>query len=53
MKSGIIVKEGRKYMLRTDNLTSTLDEISFDLEKNIARIKKIAYEIDQALNHKD
>ncbi|MAG08512.1 hypothetical protein CMO89_03495 [Candidatus Woesearchaeota archaeon] len=49
MESGIVINEGRKYMLRVENLKELIEEIENDLKSTCENLKKVANEIDQSL----
>ena len=49
MEAGIVVNEGRKYMLRVDNLKDLIEEIESDLMSTCDKLKKVANEIDESL----
>jgi len=47
-RAGLVVKEGRSYFLRADNLSNTLDDMESDIRRRFERLKKIAKKIDEA-----
>ncbi len=49
MKSGIVVHEKKKYLLRVDNLKDLVDEIKRDIERTCFDLKEVADEIDRRL----
>ena len=42
MRSGIIIKQGRKYYLRSQTLTHTIEDIEQDMVRMLSRMRKIA-----------
>ncbi|MBI5046297.1 winged helix-turn-helix transcriptional regulator [Candidatus Micrarchaeota archaeon] len=53
MRSGIVIKEGRTYYLRADDLERTLQEIEEDMQRRFERMKRIAKKIEEALNEEE
>ena len=49
MDSGIVVYDGKRYMLRVDNLKDLVDEVEKDIERTCSDLKSIADEIDKRL----
>jgi predicted transcriptional regulator len=49
MESGIVVKEGNRYILRVENLEILMDELNKDVERMFHDFKKVAKEIDKFL----
>lgn len=49
ISSGIIVKEQRTYVLRTQSIKKTVEEIQKDADRIFEDLKKIAEELDQKL----
>ena len=49
MDSGIVVHEGRKYLLRVTNLKALVDEVKKDLSRTLDDLQSIADEIDKRL----
>lgn len=49
MDSGIVVHEGKKYLLRVDNLGTLVDELENDLNRTCKELKEIAFQIDEKL----
>lgn len=49
MDSGIVVYDGKRYMLRVDNLKELVDEVEKDIERTCSDLKSIADEIDKRL----
>jgi len=47
--SGLIIKQGRRYYLRAQDLDSTLEEIEQDMLRRMARLRKIARQIEGTL----
>lgn len=53
METGIVVKEGRRYMLRVANLEALIREIRRDIDRSFEDLKEIAGEIDSTLELSD
>ncbi len=49
MESGIVVKEGKKYILRVLNLEILVEELKQDIERVCSNLKEIAKHIDKLL----
>jgi len=49
MRSGIVVRAGKYYMLRSRSMLRTIEEIQEDVERIFRKMKKTALEIDQEL----
>lgn len=49
MESGIVAKEGKKYILRVPNLEILIDELKQDVERACSNLKEIAKHIDKFL----
>ena len=49
MNSGLVVREGNKYILRQDNLSSLVEEIHKDISKACREMMEVAEEIDRNL----
>ncbi|MAG17982.1 MAG: hypothetical protein CL944_00740 [Candidatus Diapherotrites archaeon] len=49
MRSGIVVRAGKYYMLRSRSMLRTIEEIQEDVERIFQKMKKTALEIDQEL----
>ena len=49
MDSGIVVYDGKRYMLRVDNLKDLVDEVEKDIERTCSDLKSIADEIDKRI----
>jgi predicted transcriptional regulator len=49
LDSGIVVHEGKKYLLRVNNLRSLVDEVEKDLLRTCHDLKEIAEDIDEKL----
>jgi hypothetical protein len=47
MRCGLIVKQGRQYMLRGGSLEHALEEIESDLTRRMGRLKEVAKKIDE------
>jgi predicted transcriptional regulator len=46
IRSGLVIHEGNRYMLRVDNLTDLIDELEEDVKRTTSNLKKIAEKID-------
>ncbi|MFH0971087.1 MAG: hypothetical protein V1835_00820 [Candidatus Micrarchaeota archaeon] len=49
MESGLIVRRGREYELRGQNLEETIDEMEDDMRRMFKMVKRMAAEIDEEL----
>ena len=49
IKSGLVIHEGNKYMLRVENLTTLIEEVEKDIERTCHDLKQIAKNIDKEL----
>ena len=49
MGSGMVLKEGNRYMLRVSNLTSLVEEIHRDVSSTCKELRDIAEDIDRCL----
>lgn len=49
MRSGIIVKRGRKYFLRGGNLEETITELENDILHRMKRMREMARKIDEQM----
>jgi len=49
MRSGLVVRVGRYYMLRSRSMLRTIEEIEEDVERIFVKMKKTAREIDLEL----
>lgn len=49
MRSGLVIKQGRIYMLRAPTLEETLDELENDLVSRLERIKRIAKKLEKEI----
>ncbi|MBS3097730.1 winged helix-turn-helix transcriptional regulator [Candidatus Woesearchaeota archaeon] len=49
MDAGIVIYDGKRYMLRVDNLKDLVDEVEKDIERTCLDLKEIAQEIDKRL----
>ena len=49
IEAGIVVTEGRKYVLRVDNLKELIEELEQDVTRTCDNLKKVAEEIDERL----
>ncbi len=48
IESGLVVKHGRKYYFRGKGLSTTLEELEYDINKEMMRMLDIAREFDRA-----
>jgi len=51
IESGIVIPDGKRYVMRVQNLHELVDEIEKDLIRTCDDLKKIANEIDQWIGH--
>ncbi len=49
LELGIIVKRGRKYYLRATEMAKTMEEIEYDLEREMQRMIDMAREFDKMM----
>jgi predicted transcriptional regulator len=49
ISSGLIVRKGRKYYLRSEDMVGTLEELQADMEREFQRLVQVAAEMDQIL----
>jgi len=49
IKSGLVIHEGNRYMLRVDNLKDLVDEIEEDIKRTTSKLKTVAEKIDDRL----
>ena len=49
VKSGLVIHEGNRYMLRVDNLKDLVDEVEEDVKRTCNNLRKIAKKIDGKL----
>lgn len=47
--SGLVVTEGRSYLLRVDTLSDLVDELEKDVNRTIGDMRKVADELDRIL----
>lgn len=50
IESGLVVKKGRKYYLRAQGLSNSLEEIEYDIEREMRRMFDAATEFDRIFN---
>ncbi len=50
--SGLIVKKGRKYYLRATEMSKAIEEIEYDLNREIMKMLAAAKEFDRLINQK-
>ncbi|MCL4364731.1 MAG: hypothetical protein M1569_01070 [Candidatus Marsarchaeota archaeon] len=44
--SGIVVRKGRRYYLRSEDMTSTMEELQADMERDFVRLIEFAEKMD-------
>lgn len=49
IESGIVVSDGKKYILRVPNLEILIEELKKDIERACASLKEVAKDIDKFL----
>ncbi len=49
METGLVVHEGKGYMLRVNNLSALIEELEEDIERTCSSLKRIAQEIDDKM----
>ena len=49
MGSGLVIYDGKRYMLKVDNLSSLIEEVEKDLLKTMIELRKAAEDIDKRL----
>jgi predicted transcriptional regulator len=49
MVSGLVVRQGNKYMLRVDNLSELVEELHRDMSNTCRGLRDVAEEIDRCL----
>lgn len=49
MNSGLVVKDGGIFELRTGNLQKIVDEIELDIERTLKSVREIAEDIDKRM----
>jgi predicted transcriptional regulator len=45
--SGLVVRKGRRYYLRSDDMTSTLQEMQADMMREFSRMMELAAKFDE------
>ena len=50
--SGLIVKKGRKYYLRATEMSKAIEEIEYDLNREMMKMLAAAKEFDKLMNQK-
>jgi predicted transcriptional regulator len=53
LDSGLIVKDGRKYYLRATEMKKTIEEIEYDIEREMRRMLDMATEFDRLMQIKE
>ena len=49
METGLVVHEGKGYMLRVNNLSALIEELEEDINRTCTSLKRIAQEIDDKM----
>ncbi|MBI2079802.1 hypothetical protein HYT84_03485 [Candidatus Micrarchaeota archaeon] len=49
MSSGVVIKQGRRYFLRSSSLDETIEELEQDLLRRMRKMRELAKEIDEKL----
>jgi predicted transcriptional regulator len=52
MELGIIVKKGRKYHLRANDMSKVMEEIEYDMEREMQRMIDMAREFDKLMQRR-
>jgi predicted transcriptional regulator len=52
MELGILVKRGRKYFLRATDMSKVMEEIEYDMEREMQRMIDMAREFDKIMQKK-
>lgn len=50
IETGLVVKKGRKYYLRSNALSSAIEEIEYDIDRELQRMHDIAKDFDKQFN---
>ena len=50
IQRGVVIKEGRKYYLRSSRLDETIDEIEQDMLRRMKKMRELAKHIDEELD---
>ncbi|MCL5007548.1 MAG: winged helix-turn-helix domain-containing protein [Candidatus Marsarchaeota archaeon] len=50
IEAGLVVKRGRKYYLRAPELSRAIEEIEYDIEREMHRMLDMAREFDRMMN---
>ncbi len=50
IETGLVVKKGRKYYLRSNALSSAIEEIEYDIDRELQRMHDIAKIFDRKFN---
>lgn len=48
MRNGLIIKQGREYVLRGENLDQTFDELEQDMVRRMRRMRELARILDES-----
>jgi hypothetical protein len=49
MQNGIVIKQGRKYFLRSSSLDETMEELEQDMLRRMKKLRELAKHIDKEL----
>lgn len=49
MGSGLVLRDGNRYLLRVDNLSELTDEIEEDLLRSFRKLKAVAEKLDDRM----
>jgi predicted transcriptional regulator len=50
--AGLVVREGRKYVFRGPNMSSLIEEIEYDINREMQKMLDFANELDKQMNRK-
>ncbi|MBI5051405.1 hypothetical protein HZC08_01470 [Candidatus Micrarchaeota archaeon] len=51
--SGIVIKQGRKYFLRSASLDETIEELEQDILRRMKKMRELARDIDEKMRQID
>jgi hypothetical protein len=49
VRNGIVIKQGRQYVLRGENLDRTFEELEFDMLRRMRRMRELAKRLDEEM----
>ncbi|MGC8568021.1 MAG: winged helix-turn-helix domain-containing protein [Candidatus Micrarchaeia archaeon] len=52
IQSGLVVKRGRKYYLRSSSMYKAIEELEYDLDKEMKKMLDVAKEFDKMMSSK-